>query len=42
MITQRLWPAAAGGCLPPLRCRAFTPEDIFDEKKSRPKGLPHV
>jgi hypothetical protein len=35
MIKLRLLLAVSGGCLPPLRCRAFTPEDIFNEKKTR-------
>ena len=42
MMRRRFWLAAAGGCLPPLRMRAFTPEGIFDQKKTRAKGALHV
>ncbi len=35
MIKLRFGRAVSGGCLPPLRCRAFTPEDIFNQKKTR-------
>ncbi len=35
MINLRLLLAVSGGCLPPLRMRAFTPEGICDPKKTR-------
>ncbi|SEN28914.1 hypothetical protein SAMN04488003_112110 [Loktanella fryxellensis] len=42
MTAALCWGEAwSGGCLPPLRWRAFTPEDIFDQKKPK-EGRGHV